>query len=76
MNELQDNERLNAEGYCKNCGKSLGIEGICYSCEIDKNLYADIIENVFTCPICGQPKTHHRLYGYRCGNPEHADGIR
>lgn len=24
------------------------------------------------CPICGAHKTHYRLYGYRCHNPEHA----
>lgn len=31
-------------------------------------------ERVFTCPICGMPKVHHRLYGYRCStNPEHDD---
>jgi hypothetical protein len=30
------------------------------------------LRNVFTCPICGFPKTHYRLYGYRCSiNPEH-----
>lgn len=23
------------------------------------------------CTICGIPKTHYRLYGYRCSNPEH-----
>lgn len=26
-----------------------------------------------TCPICGRPKTHYRLYGYRCDNPEHQE---
>lgn len=26
-----------------------------------------------TCPICQQPKTHYRLYGYRCHNAEHAE---
>jgi hypothetical protein len=25
----------------------------------------------FICPICGQHKTHSRLYGYRCDNFEH-----
>ena len=29
------------------------------------------LRDVFTCPICGQPKVHYRLYGYRCQNPEH-----
>ncbi len=30
------------------------------------------LRDVFTCPICGVAKTHHRLYGYRCSvNPEH-----
>lgn len=24
------------------------------------------------CPICGIQKSHYRLYGYRCHNPEHA----
>jgi len=31
------------------------------------------LRKVFTCQICGMPKTHHRLYGYRCNNPEHAE---
>lgn len=31
------------------------------------------LKKVFTCQICGMPKTHHRLYGYRCDNPEHAE---
>ena len=29
-------------------------------------LYQNLI-----CPICGMPKIHYRLYGYRCSNPEH-----
>ena len=30
------------------------------------------LRDVFVCKICGMPKTHHRLYGYRCSvNPEH-----
>lgn len=32
------------------------------------------LRDVFVCKICGMPKTHHRLYGYRCSiNPEHDD---
>lgn len=35
------------------------------------------LRDVFTCPICGLPKTHHRLYGYRCSvNPEHDEMAR
>lgn len=34
------------------------------------------LQRVFTCQICGQPKTHHRLYGYRCHNPEHHEQER
>jgi GTP-sensing pleiotropic transcriptional regulator CodY len=30
------------------------------------------LKKVFTCQICGMPKMHHRLFGYRCNvNPEH-----
>ena len=28
------------------------------------------LRSVFVCPYCGQPKAHHRLYGYRCSNPD------
>lgn len=27
--------------------------------------------SLFTCPVCGLPKVHYRLGGYRCSNPEH-----
>lgn len=25
--------------------------------------------NIPYCDVCGSPKAHHRLYGYRCDNP-------
>lgn len=37
----------------------------------DGNELHEEMRDVFTCSICGRPKTHHRLYGYRCDNPEH-----
>ena len=38
--------------------------------EMDK--LQERLDSFMTCSICGQPKAHHRLYGYRCINPEHA----
>lgn len=41
--------------------------------EKDLERFEGMLQRVFTCQICGQPKTHHRLHGYRCHNPEHAE---
>lgn len=69
---LPPQEPLNAEGYCSKCGLPLGIEGRCSACAVkDLEKIRRELKDVFTCKICGQPKTHHRLYGYRCWNPEH-----
>jgi hypothetical protein len=65
-------EGRNAEGYCRKCGNSLDISGTCYVCAVNDEDFKATFERVFTCPICGQRKTHYRLYGYRCSNPEHA----
>lgn len=80
--KLYDHEFGNAEGYCPKCHAPLGITGICDICALEeltihsenepfKDEIEAIMKDVFTCPICGRPKTHHRLYGYRCENPEH-----
>ena len=40
-------------------------------------IIADLLRDMRTCPICGTPKIHHRLYGYRCSvNPEHDEMVR
>jgi hypothetical protein len=64
---------MNAEGYCKKCRNPLGIDGVCYVCEVDSESFRKVLNSVFICSICGQHKTHYRLYGYRCSNPEHAE---
>lgn len=33
--------------------------------------FREFIRRLTVCPICGLTKAHHRLYGYRCSNPEH-----
>lgn len=35
-----------------------------------------MLKRVTTCPICQRPKTHHRLYGYRCNTPGHDEMAR
>lgn len=66
-------ELKNSEGYCPKCRAPLGIEGTCYACAVNEDDFQALIKSVYTCPICGMHKTHHRLYGYRCNNPEHAE---
>ncbi len=63
----------NAEGVCPKCGHDLGITGQCTICAINSEEFERTLHKVFTCRICGQRKTHYRLYGYRCSNPTHAE---
>lgn len=73
MNIMDDwGDIKNAEGNCKKCGADLGIDGRCIICAINDEDFQAMMKRINTCPICGMQKTHHRLYGYRCDNPEHA----
>ena len=35
MKQLEAHNHMNAEGYCKKCGASLGISGQCLVCAIE-----------------------------------------
>ncbi len=35
-----------------------------------------LLEDAFICPLCGMPKIHYRLHGYRCTNPEHDEKVK
>lgn len=46
-------------------------DGLYNKSDKDK-IIAGLLRDMRVCPICGTPKTHHRLYGYRCSlNPKH-----
>ena len=74
MNIMDDwGDIKNAEGNCPKCGADLGISGQCIICAVNDEDFHAMMKRVTTCAICGMTKTHHRLYGYRCDNPEHAE---
>lgn len=63
---------MSSEGHCPTCGMALGISGLCYACELDKQ---PVKKSRFdpTCKQCGASMNHSRLYGYYCSaNREHA----
>jgi len=63
-----DYETTNPDGICWHCKEQDMIDTIVPGEDFDIH---EKLKDVYTCKICGRPKTHHRLYGYLCENPEH-----
>lgn len=41
--------------------------------EDEQDEFKATAQSLYVCSICGQYKTHYRLYGYRCHNLEHEE---